>query len=793
MLLFWVLNVRITAVQASVTWSATLEAEREPGGDEYGYEHGEFGDIDDRTFRHNGRTYTIKYIKWDDSDDEIEFRFEECLKPSDFESLQIGTRTFSRTDSQWNDKPWRTDDYCASNPSITQEFEFHNISSNPLRDGTDYDIVITLTSSSSGGGGAVPTPIPRTTSASLSPDPSTVNFQPNGRWHRFTVNSSGSVKVVANPGSAPLNVEINTSDSRSYCDNGAERNDAKTRSNGQAVYLAGCQSGIGTVELRHASTNALLRTYTFSISSASVPTPTPTPTATATPAPCVNPLGTLAGKITRSSAWDSSCLSERNSGKYARFYTFSLDNRSDVQIDLTSSTDPYLYLMQGHGKNGTVVASNDDSNGKNSRISESLAPGDYTIEATTYSSGASGDFNLRISISTIAPIPTPVPTPTANCNAVYLGDLSSTGASGYQISANGSWDSGCTMGSVRSKRYVRYYRFNLIKSAHVTMDVTNGGNATIRSGTRTSGRAHYTSSDIIEATGDYTVAVSRRNAGSFALTIKGRIPWLGHQQDHTVKYKIGAIQPLRPAPQPSNPVEDPATVIPAAISSAARAWNSATANTNPRVFFCKDDSVRNKVNECLVGGTDKNTDNEDVRVDVLPGGKVGLVHRQPSWVQSVLGSNHCGDSSACVKPRGLLSQLSFLANTTKFKWLPVVGDHLQDMIMVIEEPAWSYNSSTGRFTGVFWTDDASKHNWALNDMERQDVPGIESFHYVWKYAPGVVMHEFGHTAGLTDLYYDTLTGYSDYLMGPSNNYNVSSIPSRDKAYIRQIYYNHSPH
>ncbi len=470
-----------------------------------------------------------------------------------------------------------------------------------------------------------------------------------------------------------------------------------------------------------------------------------------------------------------------------------MDNRSDVQIDLTSSTDPYLYLMQGYGKNGTVVASNDDSNGKNSRISQILAPGAYTIEATTYNSGARGDFNLRISISTIAPIPiptpVPAPTPTANCNAVYLGDLSSTGASGYQISANGNWDSGCTMGVVRSKRYVRYYRFNLIKSAHVTMDVTNGGNATIRSGTRTSGRAHYTGSDIIEATGDYTVAVSSRSPGSFALTIKGRIPWLGHQQDHTVKYKIGTIQPLRPAPQPSNPVEDPATVIPAAISSAARAWNSATANTNPRVLFCKDDSTRNKANECLVGGTDKNTDGEHVLINVARGGKGIFLDKSDPWLVTVLARPHCGNAYACVKPNGILGFA-----TTWLKWLPVVGDHLQSLYMVIEEPAWSYNSNTKKFTGYFWTDDASKHNQVLNDMERQDVPGLEAkYVYFWTYAPGVVMHEFGHTAGLTDLYHSDLTGYSDYLMGPSDNSDVSSIPSRDKAYIRQVYYNHSPH
>ncbi len=53
----------------------------------------------------------------------------------------------------------------------------------------------------------------------------------------------------------------------------------------------------------------------------------------------------------------------------------------------------------------------------------------------------------------------------------------------------------------------------------------------------------------------------------------------------------------------------------------------------------------------------------------------------------------------------------------------------------------------------------------------------------------MIMHEFGHTAGLTDLYH--LTGYSGYLM--DTNYDETSIPSRDKAYIRQVYHNHNRH
>ena len=69
-----------------------------------------------------------------------------------------------------------------------------------------------------------------------------------------------------------------------------------------------------------------------------------------------------------------------------------------MQIDLQSSTDTYLYLLSGSGMNGSVITSDDDGGtGLNSRITRSLSAGTYTIEATTYSSGATGSFTLSLS------------------------------------------------------------------------------------------------------------------------------------------------------------------------------------------------------------------------------------------------------------------------------------------------------------------------------------------------------------------------------------------------------------
>jgi hypothetical protein len=98
-----------------------------------------------------------------------------------------------------------------------------------------------------------------------------------------------------------------------------------------------------------------------------------------------------------SSSWASSCASTHRSGKYAKFYSFILTTTTTVTINLTSPVDAYLYLLQGSGTGGAVLASDDDGGGgTNSRIVRTLGPGSYTIEATTYSSGQTGSFTLSL-------------------------------------------------------------------------------------------------------------------------------------------------------------------------------------------------------------------------------------------------------------------------------------------------------------------------------------------------------------------------------------------------------------
>ena len=92
-------------------------------------------------------------------------------------------------------------------------------------------------------------------------------------------------------------------------------------------------------------------------------------------------------------------LRRTSNGRYARYYSFTLEAESEVTITLESEIDTWLYLLEGAGRTGEVQYDNDDivSGNFDSQIKETLAAGDYTIEATTYAPGKTGNFTLTVS------------------------------------------------------------------------------------------------------------------------------------------------------------------------------------------------------------------------------------------------------------------------------------------------------------------------------------------------------------------------------------------------------------
>ena len=145
--------------------------------------------------------------------------------------------------------------------------------------------------------------------------------------------------------------------------------------------------------------------------------------------------------VTRTGSWTGACGSTHRDGRYARFYAFTLDTQTAVQIDLTSSEDTYLYLLSGSDSDGTVIAENDDATGQgtNSRITETLASGTYTVEATTYGSGTTGSFNLSMDPSGT----TASPPPTGNCESTVTSGLTPVQGGLGGVAITGRWVVGC--------------------------------------------------------------------------------------------------------------------------------------------------------------------------------------------------------------------------------------------------------------------------------------------------------------------------------------------------------------
>jgi len=111
---------------------------------------------------------------------------------------------------------------------------------------------------------------------------------------------------------------------------------------------------------------------------------------------------------------DGECTSDsrvRTPALSARYYTFDVLASQAVTIAMNGTGgyfdgactdegtlyDPYLYLHAG-GRDGAVMTDNDDAGcGYNSRITRTLAPGTYTIEATVFGAGSNnGTFTLHI-------------------------------------------------------------------------------------------------------------------------------------------------------------------------------------------------------------------------------------------------------------------------------------------------------------------------------------------------------------------------------------------------------------
>ena len=223
-----------------------------------------------------------------------------------------------------------------------------------------------------------------------------------------------------------------------------------------------------------------------------------------------------------SGTWVTSCASTHRTGKYAKYYTFTLSSSQQVSITLESSKDTYLFLLQGSGETGTVITSNDDiaTGNTNSQIVRTLTAGTYTAEATTYDSATTGTFVISVAAG------------------------SSSGACIKSINTDtnvsDSWVSSCSSSHRPAGTYAKYFTFSLASSRKVTIDLQSSQDTYLYllNGSTQTGSVIAENDDIVSgdtdsqivrtlAAGTYTVEATTygpATTGSFVVSVRTAAP-----------------------------------------------------------------------------------------------------------------------------------------------------------------------------------------------------------------------------------------------------------------------------
>ncbi|MDE2938570.1 MAG: S8 family serine peptidase [Chloroflexota bacterium] len=227
-------------------------------------------------------------------------------------------------------------------------------------------------------------------------------------------------------------------------------------------------------------------------------------------------------------SWSPSCQSTAADRGYSQYYNFTLEETTQVTIELNSSVDPYLFLRAGDSRSEDFLHENDDIEAganTNSRITATLTAGAYTIEATTYDTGQSGEFTLTI--SGLGGGAGEEETTPDGCGFTLTTDGATTG----------TWAPGCES-SVLDRGYARYYTFTLDQQSAVTIDLVSDVDPFLylRSGTARTGVAVAFNDDVAPGTdtnsrisetlaaGTYTIEATTYGgdqSGTFTLTFTG--------------------------------------------------------------------------------------------------------------------------------------------------------------------------------------------------------------------------------------------------------------------------------
>ena len=542
------------------------------------------------------------------------------------------------------------------------------------------------------------------------------------------------------------------------------------------------------------------------------PSPTPTPTATPTPTPTVNPSCPVVALPTYLApgpprdkdnysyrgTWDTTC--------HSNYYTFALTSTAHVTIDLVSASKDSLLVLRE--RDGTVIKVNDNNEEvrgqTDARIAQQLILGHYRIDATVNSGetitrstsytltirvahaipalGHQADYTVAFRIDTdslpatwtptpIHPIPPPGFTPTPRPTATATPRPTATATPRPTATAT-------PRPTATATPTVIFVDPTPTPTATATPCPGGGGDAPPgRSSRSDCGYVFPTFTPTVFPTFTPTPTAtpcpggggdappgrsSRSNCGGYVFPTftptptATATPFPGGGGGDAPPGSPPAVSQQQPT---SPQIPDPGVIFPTAIPYAVNEWNKAVATPWPHVLFCEvgEDCIDRSTSPARA----RNTDANEVVIKTVNGGN-----------KSTRYSPHiddCGPSIACVR---------------RF-FSPFHPDtHIGNLVMRFEEPAWEYDGRARVHTRYFWTN-------VVGDDFRQ-VSGGEL-----RYLPSVVMHEFGHAAGLEDLYNfkdsQDRPLYPGYLMDKRVS---TSIPLNDKLYLQQVYRNAhgaSPH
>ncbi len=210
----------------------------------------------------------------------------------------------------------------------------------------------------------------------------------------------------------------------------------------------------------------------------------------------------------------SSCTSPHAAGRYAQLYSFTATSGQAIRIAVNSTAfDGYAYLT---GPSGTLVTQDDNSGGSGNPLINytAVSGGTYTVEVTSATNNAVGNFSITLTITT----------PTTNaCTPTAI-------AAGQTLS--GSLTSNCLSGQ-RPGRYAQLYTFSASTGQNIQVAVSSGafdgyaylispGGAVVAEDDDAGGNHNPLITYAAATSGTYTVEVTSYTAGAtgaFTITL----------------------------------------------------------------------------------------------------------------------------------------------------------------------------------------------------------------------------------------------------------------------------------